>query len=120
MKFLFKLCLAFLPITFTAEAQKKIKLQSPNGNIVFSFRMIDKKPSYSISFKGRTLVEESGLSLQIENENFEQEMMLGKPVFRNGLENYELFVGKARRVTSRYREVVLPISESRPPSRRIN
>jgi alpha-glucosidase len=109
-----------LPITFTANAQKKINLQSPNGNILFSFRMIEKKPLYSISFKGKTLVEESGLTLKIENENFEQEMMLGKPVFRNGLENYELFVGKAKQVTSRYREVVLPISESRTRSRRIN
>jgi alpha-glucosidase len=120
MKFLFKLFLALLPITLTAEAQKKIKLQSPNGNIVFSFRMVDKRPSYSISFKGKTLVEESGLGLQIEHANFESGLALGKPVFRNGSETYELIVGKARQVTSRYKEVTLSIAESATPLRKIN
>jgi alpha-glucosidase len=112
--------LAFLSFTFRADAQKKIKLQSPNGNIVFNFRMIDKKPAYSIAFKGKTLVEESGLTLQIENENFERGMVLGKPVFRNGLENYELVVGKVRQVTSRYKEVILPILESVAPFKKID
>ena len=120
MKFLFKLSLAFFSLTFAAAAQKKIKLESPRGNIVFNFRMIDKKPFYSIAFKGKTVVDESGLALQIEFENFERGMTLGKPVFRNGLENYELIVGKAKHVESRYKEVILPISESGAPFKKID
>ena len=120
MKFLVKLFLAFLPITFTAQAQKKIKLASPDGNLVFNFRMIDGKPSYGIAFKGKTLVEESRLNLQIENGHFERDMVLGKPISGNGLENYELVVGKARQVTARYKEVILPVSESSSPFRKIN
>src|SRR5688572_9535282 len=108
--------MAFVPV----RAQKKIQLTSPNKSIVFSFKMTDKKPFYSISFKGKTLVEESALSLQIENGHFEKEMVLNKPVFRNGLENYELVVGKARQVTARYNEMTLPISEARSPFKKIN
>ena len=120
MKFLFKLFLAVWPLAFAAHAQKTIKLASPDGDIVFNFRMVDKKPSYSIAFKGKTLVEESGLSLQIENGHFGNQVVLGKPVYRNGLESYELAVGKASKVTARYREVILPISETEAPFRKIN
>ena len=63
-------------------------------------------------------MDESGLSLQIENGYFEKEMVMNKPVFRNGLENYELVVGKARQVTSRYKEVTLPVSEGKRRSKK--
>ena len=121
MKLFLSLLFAISLITFQpVRAQKKIQLTSPDKRIAFNFRMIDKKPFYNISFKGKSLVEESGLSLQVENGHFESEMVMSKPVFRNGSENYELIVGKARNVTARYNEVTLTIAELKAPFKKIN
>jgi hypothetical protein len=106
MKLLLNLLVAISVIAFIpVRAQKKIQLASPNKNIVFNFKMNDKRPFYNILFKGKSLVEESGLGLQIKNGQFENELVFGKPVYRNGYENYELVVGKASKVTARYNEV---------------
>jgi len=93
------------------HAQKNLKLTSPNGQIAFTFRLTDKSPVYNLSYKGKTLIETSPLGLQFDNGNFQQNLKNGKPSFRDSTEDYELIVGKAKKITARYREMIVPLSD---------
>ncbi|MEP6595575.1 MAG: glycoside hydrolase family 97 N-terminal domain-containing protein [Ginsengibacter sp.] len=97
-------CIVILPV----DAQKNIKLTSPNGNIGFSFELRGKKMMYTVTLKGKTIVDYSSLSLQFDNGNFETNLKFNKPVFRDTTEEYELVVGKTKRVHSHYKEVTIP------------
>ncbi|HEY6975829.1 MAG TPA: glycoside hydrolase family 97 protein [Chitinophagaceae bacterium] len=99
---------------------QNIKLTSPNGNLIFSFKFINKIPAYSVSFKGKVLVDNSTLSLNFDNGNFEHNLRINKPVFRDTSEDYVLIVGKAKNVHSHYSEVIIPLEEPVAPQRKIN
>ncbi len=114
------LCIACIFLSLQSVAQKNIRLSSPNGNIVFSFVLMNHSPSYSIIFKGKTIVDYSLLSLSFEDGLFENNLKLNKPVFRDTTEDYELIVGKTKQVHTHYKELTLPLEETISPFRKIN
>ena len=118
MKFLFQFVWLMMPLPLLAH--KKIQLASPNGLIEFHFKLVDRTPVYTVFFKGKTLVEQSKLSLRFDDGSFEKNLTLGKPVFRSGSEQYELVVGKAKEVHAQYKEVTLSLEEAKQPFRKIN
>lgn len=61
------LLLLFLSIAFSLSAQKKAKLQSPNGEIKVSLSISD-KIYYTISYNNDVLLENNHLSLNLGNE----------------------------------------------------
>jgi len=75
---------------------------------------------YSVSFKGKTLVDYSSLGLNFDNGNFSNNLKLNKPVYRDTTEDYELVVGKTKKVRSHYKEVSIPLEEITAPFRKIN
>jgi alpha-glucosidase len=82
-------------------AQKSIRIQSPDHQIVFSFRLTNIAPVYEVEYKGKRLVNTSTLELVFSEEgNFSSGLVAGKPVFRTGDETYELVVGKSKKVHS--------------------
>lgn len=109
-----------LPILFiftsifaiSAAAQKNLKLVSPNGQVVFSFRLTDRSPVYSIAYKGKILAENSQLGFQFDDGNFQERISSGKPVIRDTAEQYELIVGKTKKVTTHYREITVPLKDN--------
>ncbi|MGZ8539231.1 MAG: glycoside hydrolase family 97 protein [Chitinophagaceae bacterium] len=112
---------AFCIIVNSAYSQKNIKLSSPDGNIQYAFRLTDKAPSYSISFKDKRIIENSGLSLSfLETGEFKNNLRVLKPVFREAVENYELIVGKVKSVKHFFKEVIIPLEETKKPFRKIN
>src|SRR5205085_329484 len=100
MKLLPKLLCITCLLSSSLFAQKNVKLASPNGNIIFYFKLINKAPAYSLSFKDKTLIENSALSLNFNNGNFENNVAISKPVFKDTSEDYELIVGKTKNVHS--------------------
>lgn len=93
-------------------AQKNIQLKSPDGNIVFSFKLTEKAPEYQVEYKRKTLIDNSTLSLSFkENGDFEKNLKMDKPQFRKGEDNYELVVGKTKNVHDQYNEVNIPLEE---------
>jgi alpha-glucosidase len=105
---------------FPLLAHKKIQLASPNGHIEFLFELVDKTPTYTVLFKGKTLIGESKLSLRFDNGIFENDISLHRPTFRDGSEQYELVTGKAKKIKAEYKEVFLPLKETKPPYRMVN
>jgi hypothetical protein len=49
-----------------SKVLSSLELKSPDGQIVFSFGIKNGYPSYSVSYKGKILVEDSRLSLRFK------------------------------------------------------
>jgi alpha-glucosidase len=114
------LTLACLSLVLPVTAQKAIRLSSPNGQLAFSFRLVNKKMQYDIAFKGNLLVEQAALGLQFEDRDFINNLQVLTPVFREADEQYELVVGKTKQVRSHYKEVTIPVLEPTAPHRLIH
>jgi alpha-glucosidase len=114
--------LSIICITFAlpVASQTKISLASPDGSIVFSFRLVNKIMEYSVSFKQKTIIDYSSLGLNFNDDNFNINLKLNRPVFRDTTENYELVTGKTKLVHTHYKEVRIPLEEKAAPFRKIN
>lgn len=110
MKFIVTIILAVQLIP--ASAQSKIRLTSPDGRIAFNFSLITKMPTYSIAFKGKTLVENSDLNFSFRDKT--NNFRLLTPTYRQATEDYELTVGKTRKVQDAFREVTIPLESESP------
>ncbi len=87
-----------------------VRLSSPDGHLIFSFRHTGRSISYSVIYKEKTLIEESGLSLDFkESGEFGHHVILQKPAFREIDETYELVVGKAKTVRNFCNEMTIPL-----------
>ena len=111
------LCFITLPVV----AQKQVTLKSPDGNILFSLTVTKQKPVYQVNYKGKQLIQNSGLGLAFKDSgNFAAGLKMLKPVYKTGNEQYDLVVGKAKHVNSNYQEVTVPLVESAATKRTIN
>ena len=105
-------CLYLLIITMPLFAQKKINLKSPNGDIVFSFKLTDSLPVYNVTFKKKTVIESSILSLSFEDDgDFLRKLRINKTIFRHGEDNYSLIVGKTKSVHDSFQEVTITLQQ---------
>ena len=101
-------------------AQNKVQLVSPNGSISFSFDLVNTAPAYSVGFKNKILIENSPLSLEFADDDFGKNISLGKPVYKDTTEDYDLVVGKTSHVHTHYKEVKIPLQEKLKTGRKIN
>jgi alpha-glucosidase len=109
MKWLLLISL-FLCFHKASFSQNKIQLSSPDRQITFSFRSIQNKVTYSISFQGKPIIEEGELTLSFNKKAF----VIGeiaKPIYNEGVEEYDLVVGKTRHVMDAYRAVNISLKD---------
>ena len=121
MKYLLKrffIACFFIPLF--VEAQKNIRLASPDGRIVFSFSVKNKSAFYSVSFKDKPLINASPLTLEFDNGLFGNNIKIDKPVFREADEDYELIVGKNKKVHDHFKEVIIPLEEMSSSPKKID
>src|SRR5438093_13078433 len=95
IKILFSACIF---LSFTVNAQKNIHITSPDGNIVFTFRLENKMPQYAVAYMGKPIINYSNLSLVFDDGKFESDLKINKPVYRDTTEDYELVIGKTKKV----------------------
>ncbi len=117
-----KLSFFFLVIiTLPVFAQKNILLKSPDGNIIFSFKLTEKAPVYEVAYKGQTLINDSKLSLSFkENGDFGANLKMLESHFNNIVETYDLIAGKTKTVHNSCHEVLIPLAENSGSKRQIN
>lgn len=120
MKFLTSLLFLFLNFYSTQLQSQNLKITSPNGNLVFNFKLQNSAPYYSVTFKGKTIVDYSSLGLNFDNGNFQNNLKLNKPTYRDTTEDYDLVVGKTSHVHTQYHELTIPLEETVSPNRKIN
>jgi alpha-glucosidase len=109
-------------ILFTGilPAQEVTRIASPNGNIIFSFRLSNKMPVYNISLKGKKIIDDSALGLSFEDCDFKNNLKLNRPIFKDTVEDYVLVVGKTKKVHAAYRQLTLPLEKIETPLIKIN
>src|SRR5581483_2178003 len=67
---------------------------------------------YTVSYKDNTLIQDSRLSISFKNGGqFGWNLKLGKPVFKEVAENYDLIVGRSSHVHSVSNDVIVPLIE---------
>jgi alpha-glucosidase len=113
------ICLICILFCSSLQSQK-LHVTSSDGNIVFNFKLIDKSAFYNVTFKGKTIVDYSSLSLEFDNGKFEKNLKLNKPFYRDTTEDYNLVVGKTSHVLTHYKELIIPLEEILAPNRKIN
>ena len=106
------------PFSFI-KAQKNIRLSSPDGAIVFSFKLTDESAFYNVAYKGKIIIANSPLSLRFSDGEFSANLRMQKPVFGEADEKYELVVGKTKSVNDHYKELSIPLQETVKPKRKI-
>jgi alpha-glucosidase len=120
MKLLPVIFFAFF-FSIPALAQKPVKLVSPDGNLQFVFKLPKTGPVYDINYKGRAVITGGELSLRFAQEGiFKNDLKTGKPIVREGEEKYSLIIGKTSNVQERYRELVIPLEQTKTPFRKLN
>ncbi|MFC4231947.1 glycoside hydrolase family 97 protein [Parasediminibacterium paludis] len=89
-------------------AQKNIKLQSPNGQIAFNLFIQKNRPFYTVTFKNETLVQPSSLNLVFDDgAALENCKMRQPPTFSEGIDDYQLIVGKTSVVKQPYKQAII-------------
>ncbi len=76
--------------------------------------------NYSVAFKGKTIIDNSSLSLKFDKDNFQNNLKIDKTVYHDTTEDYDLIVGKTKHVHTQYKEVTIPVEETVSPFRKIN
>ncbi|WP_029904864.1 glycoside hydrolase family 97 protein [Prevotella sp. 10(H)] len=112
--------LLLLFITFPIWAQKSVKLASPDGKLKFELRLGAKQPEYNISYDKVMLIKDSPLSIEFSDGWWGENLKITKPVHRVLKEDYELIVGKSRKVHSHCNEVLIPFTETNKLKRQVN
>ena len=114
------LCILF-SLQASAQKQNTIQLRSPEGNLSFSFQLLQGQPTYQVVFKGKVIVDNSSLGLEFADGGFiNKNIQLLQPVYREAIEDYVLLIGKSSHVHDPYKEVTIPIQQTAPTHRRIS
>jgi len=94
------------------HAQNKVRIASPDKNITFMFAVIAGQAEYSVSYKNKTVVDNSGLGLTfINNDFFGGDIKSGHITMADGIDDYMLSEGKASKVYDKYKEATIPMQE---------
>ncbi|MFL5772323.1 MAG: glycoside hydrolase family 97 protein [Flavisolibacter sp.] len=110
-----------LLFSLTSFAQKKQEVSSPDGNIIFSFRIENSGPAYGITYKKIPVISKSSISLSFKESGvFRNNLKTGRITKRKGEENYVLFTGRNKNVHAVYNEMLIPLVETQGALRTLN
>lgn len=107
----------FFPVHLPCSiAQKSLVLHSPDDHLRFLIRVSGGVLQYEIDYKGKPILQKSKLGILLGNgSDLSQNLKARKIKTREGLDEYELIVGKTHRVREPYREGIISLrSRSRP------
>lgn len=102
------------------SAKDIIVITSPNQQIVFTFSLINKSPSYQVSFNNKPLIAASPLALVFSDGIFGEHLRIKGIARMDTTIDYALFTGKASKVHSRYQQVIVALQEITQPFRQVD
>ena len=113
--------ISLILISICAYGQREMSVASPDKSIVFNLKMTDTAPLYKVSYKAKPILRYSALQFNFqEGGKFPLNLKSAKPVYTQKIESYELVVGKNKKITSRYTQMVVAIEENTGMKRKIN
>lgn len=75
---------SLLMLSILASAQPSVRVDSPDGSIGIRFRTVKGQLEYRITHKGKTLIEDSAISIVMDDTALGAEAKLGKVTRRKG------------------------------------
>lgn len=119
-----KILFLFILLFFTGgfiRAQKVASVKSPDGRIRFTVR-IDKNafPRYSVYYKHTQLIKDGMLGFAFDSGTFGDRVTMGRIGRRSGIEKYDLIAGKNAHVEDAFCEMIVPLTETKAPGRRVD
>jgi alpha-glucosidase len=100
--------------------QKPARLTSPDGNIEYVFQLSDHLPKYSVLYKGKALIKNSGLGWSFAETGSFTNVNIPLARFSEGTESYTLPLGKTSTVNAHYKQVIIPLIEKAAGGRKLN
>jgi alpha-glucosidase len=95
-------------------------LTSPDGNLKFEINAPSGQLSYSVSFQGKAVVEQSALRLQLQDQRpLGNDMTIASQTPSQGVDEYKLLAGKRSEVHDRYNALSINAEETGPRGRRL-
>jgi len=114
------LCLLGCSLILVQAMPQTVRLMSPDKNIVYTFHLTETAATWSLRYKGHLLVAASSFSLSFKDQpDLKDQLKLGKPTIREGVEDYTLLTGKVSHVHDIYQELALPLEEKKGARRKI-
>ncbi len=106
---------------YLAFSQKKIRLQSPDASVEYIFHLKNHRPEYDVVYKGKSLIKNSGLGWSFfEKGSFRNNLKVLPVSFSEGVEKYELPLGKTSLVNAPFKQVIIPLEEMTTNGRKLN
>ncbi len=96
--------LFFLLACQQGGAQQRMRLASPNGNIVFMCWLKNGSPQYMVMYKGKPVLQPSAMKLVFDDGSpFDHATLKQPAAYSEGTENYQLVIGKTKAVEHPYK-----------------
>lgn len=95
-------------------------LKSPDGKLTIDLSIQKGKPTYSISYSGKTIVASSSIGFDQAEGYFGEGIKLGKTTKRAVVDEYDLPVGKTSHVRIQSNEMRIPLIEKSGLKRRVD
>lgn len=105
-------CCMCILMPLLLQAQKKLSIASPDGNLVFNVYNEHSNLAYSVSYKKQPVINKSFLSLEFKDGSFSNNIKINKPVYTDSTEDYNLIIGKTSHVHDNFREMLLPLQSA--------
>ncbi|MGQ8334916.1 glycoside hydrolase family 97 protein [Sunxiuqinia sp. A32] len=100
--------------------QKPITVSSPDGLLKYRLNVTKEEIKYSVSYKGKDLIEDSRLGFNFQSGEFGSDLKIGKIIEQEIDETYELVIGKVRNARDYCNQVTIPLEEKSKSGRIIN
>ncbi len=111
--------LGALPLGAIASSLPEVK--SPDGSVEISFRLTaDRSPSYSVSFQGKRVLDDSPLSLEFrQGGRWGPGLKITEVGHSSHDETYPIVAGKSKEARDRFNQMVVVLAEATSPYRRM-
>ncbi len=99
-------------------AGKGTGVSSPDGNISVNFYLMDKVPYYSVSYKGKTILQDSKLGIDFSEGGILGENLQILDIKKESVDNtYSPVYGKKKEIRNYYNQVTVSLQEQQTPNR---
>jgi alpha-glucosidase len=115
----FKLILLLLLFSSVTLAQKDFVVKSPNGQITYHYSIINSQPSYTISFNGKKVIDDSDLTMNFKENGSLKDLSVSHYTRKKINEKYELIVGKSKNIENKCNELRLNLKERSKTGRKL-
>ncbi len=106
-------------LSLSASAGDVLKCVSPDGQNVISMKLVDGQPQYDVTYRGKAVICDSALGLNLDKEPFGKFQVVGTQ--KDSVDDtWKPVVGERDIVRDHYNRLLVELEEQDAPKRRLN